>query len=214
MITLTAHRPLRLVGLLMFLLAAPAGSGHAGVTHYTSSWSRSVTVKTYSKSTHRKVPSSHTPGRRSSRASVCPLRPSAEDSVVRKVGSGRNDNNCVLFLRNQRGVNLPHKNLTTYASKLSIINSHIPRENSVAVIKTPGRNAGIGHLAEVTGLEENNGKVTMHLLEANNPKRGYFERTITGENLREIQRKANIVGYYTEPHETMKAQNSDNARYF
>jgi hypothetical protein len=130
------------------------------------------------------------------------------------VGNGANDNNCVLFLRQQRGVNLPNKNLTTYASKLSIINSHFPRENSVAIIKTPGSNAGIGHLAEVTDLEQNKGKVTMRLSEANNPKRGYYERTITGENFDEIQKKANIVGYYVEPNETIKAQTVLGSRYF
>ena len=94
---------------------------------------------------------------------------------------------------------LPPQNLTTYAAKVSIINSAAPREESVAIIKTPGRNAGIGHLAEVTGLEQKDGKVTMRLSEANNPNRGYYERTITGNNLEEIQKNANIVGYYVAP---------------
>ena len=115
------------------------------------------------------------------------------------MGNGANDNNCVLFLRQQLGINLPNKNLTTYTSKVSIINSHFPSENSVAIIKTPESNAGIGHLAVVTNFEKINGKVTMRLLEANNPKRGYYERTITGDNLEEIQKKANIVGYYVQP---------------
>ncbi|MGD9948164.1 MAG: hypothetical protein AB7U29_06740 [Desulfobulbus sp.] len=119
-----------------------------------------------------------------------------------------------MFLRQQRGIKLPAKNLTTYASKLSIINSHVPREGSVAVIKTPGRNAGIGHLAEITGLEQNAGKVTIRLSEANNPKRGYYERTITGKNLEEIRKEANIVGYYVSPRETIEAQRTSGTRYF
>jgi hypothetical protein len=105
-----------------------------------------------------------------------------------------------LYLRQQRGIKLPAQNLTTYASKVSIINASVPHEKSVAIIKTPGRNARFGHLAEVTDLEENNGKVTMRLAEANNPAPGYYERTITGESLEDIQKNAYIVGYYVEPY--------------
>jgi len=119
-----------------------------------------------------------------------------------------------LYLRQQRGIKLPAQNLTTYASKLSIINSPIPREKSVAIIKTPSINPGIGHLAEVTSLEQKDGKVTMLLSEANNPSRGYYERTITGKNLEDIQKKADIVGYYVEPRETTKAQNTPEPRHF
>ena len=53
----------------------------------------------------------------------------------------------------------------------------------------------------------------MRLSEANNPNRGYYERTITGKNLEEIQKNANIVGYYVEPHETIKVQSTPNPRY-
>jgi len=201
--------------LLMFLLVGQTSLVHAGTTSYTRSWSTSVTTRTYSTSSSRKVTRSHKPKNRSSRSPACPLKSSSTaNSVVRKVGNGTNDNNCVLFLRQQRGVNLPAKNLTTYASKLSIINAHSPRENSVAIIKTPGRNAGIGHLAEVTGLEQKDGKITMRLAEANNPKRGYFERTITGDTVEEIQKKANIVGYYVEPNEAVRAQSIPGSRYF
>jgi hypothetical protein len=193
------QRPLLIFVILVSVLAYQTDYCHSEVTNYTRSWSSSVTTRTYSTSTSRRVTPSHSPNNRSSYSAPCPIRSSADDSVTRKVGNGANDNNCVLFLRQQRGINLPDKNLTTYASKLSIINSHFPRENNVAIIKTPGSNARIGHLAEVTDLEQNNGKVTMRLTEANNPKRGYYERTITGENLEEIQKKANIVGYYVEP---------------
>jgi hypothetical protein len=133
--------------------------------------------------------------------------------VIRKVGNGTNDYNCVLYLRQQRGIKLPAQDLTTYASKLSIINSHVPHEKSVAVIKTPGGNARIGHLAEVTGLEQKEGKMIMRLSEANNPNRGYYERTITERNLEDIQKNANIVGYYIEPHETINAQGAPTSRY-
>jgi len=200
--------------LLMLLLACQASAGHARVTSYTRSWSSSVTTRTYSTSTNRRVSHPHTPKYRSSRSSVCPLRSSGADSAVRKVGNGRNDNNCVLFLRQQRGIKLPAKNLTSYASKVSIINASVPRERSVAIIKTPGRNAGIGHLAEVTAFEQEGGRVTMRLSEANNPKRGYYERTITGDTLEEVQKKANIVGYYVEPSESRQAQRVPGTRYF
>ena len=113
---------------------------------------------------------------------------------------------CVLYLRQQRGIKLPAQDLTSFASKLSIINTSVPYEKCVAIIRTPGGNARIGHLAEVTGLEQNDGKVTMRLSEANNPNRGYYERTITGKNLEDIQKNANIVGYYVEPYETVKVQ--------
>jgi hypothetical protein len=119
-----------------------------------------------------------------------------------------------LYLRQQRGIKLPAQNLTTFASKISIINSPVPHGKSVAIIRTPGRNAGIGHLAEVTGVEQKDGKVTMRLAEANNPGRGYYERTITGKNLKEIQKNANIVGYYVEPQETATAQRTPASRYF
>lgn len=215
MVTPISQRPLLIIIILVSALACRADYCHSQVTTYTRSWSSSVeTTRTYSTSTSRRVLPSHSPKKRSSRLAPCPLRSSMDDSVIRKVGNGANDNNCVLFLRNQRGINLPKKNLTSYAAKVSIINSHFPRENSVAIIKIPGRNAGIGHLAEVTKLDQENGRLTMRLLEANNPKRGYYERTITGENLEEIQKKANIVGYYVEPDEAIQAQGVSDARYF
>ena len=104
----------------------------------------------------------------------------------------------MLFLREQRGIHLPRINLTTYAAKVSIINAHIPRPHSVAIIRTPGPNARIGHLAEVLSLEKKNGKVRLRLYEANNPRRGYYKRTITGRSLREIEKRANIAGYYND----------------
>lgn len=200
--------------LLLFLLACLASSCHAGTTSYTRSWSSSVTTRTSTKSTTRRVAQPHIPKNRASRSATCPLKSSAANAAIKKVGHGANDNNCVLFLRRQRGIDLPAKNLTTYAAKLSIINSRSPREHSVAIIKTPGRNAGIGHLAEVTGLERKDGRVTMRLTEANNPRRGYYERTITGKNVEEVQKKANIVGYYVEPDATINAQSTSGSRYF
>jgi len=211
---LIMQRPLLIIVILVSILAYQTDYCHPQVTTYSKSWSSSVTTMKSSTSPSRSTTYSHTPVNRSSRSPSCPLRPSEDDSVIRKVGNGTNDNNCVLFLRQQRGINLPTKNLTTYASKLSIINSHFPRENSVAIIKTPGRYAGIGHLAEVTALEQKDGKVTMRLSEANNPRKGYFERTITGENLEEIQKKANIVGYYVEANDATQAQSALDSRSF
>lgn len=206
------QRALMIKAVLVFLLAYH-GLGQAAVTSSTTSWSTTVTTKTSSTSRTRRVTFSPATKNTSISSTACPIIPSAANPVIRKVGNGSNDHNCVLYLRQQRGIKLPDQNLTTYSSKLSIINSPVPQGRSVAIIKTPGRNAGIGHLAEVTGLEQKDGKVTMRLSEANNPTRGYYERTITGKKLEEIQKNANIVGYYVEPHEIIKAQGTQAPRY-
>lgn len=213
-------RALTIPAVMALLLAYQVGSCQAAATSYTRSWSTTVTTTTSSTSSTRRVTSSPTRKNTSISSPACPIPPSVAKPVIRKVGKGANDHNCVLYLRQQRGIKLPAQNLTTYASKVSIINSPVPHEKSVAIIKTPGRNAGIGHVAEVTGLELKDGKVTMRLAEANNPSPGYYERTITGKNLEEIQKNANIVGYYVEPyetvesHETVNAQGAPASRYF
>jgi len=193
------RRALLIKALLAFLLAYEVGLCQAAVTSSTSSWSTTVTTKTSSTSTSRRVTYSPTMKNTSIPSTSCPINSSAANSVVRKVGKGTNDHNCVLYLRQQRGIKLPAQDLTSFASKLSIINSSVPHEKSVAIIKTPGGNARVGHLAEITGLEQKDGKVTMRLSEANNPNRGYYERTITGKKLEDIQKNANIVGYYVGP---------------
>ena len=198
------QRALIIQVLLAFLLAHEIGLCQAAVTSSTSSWRTTVTTKTFSTSTSRRVTYSPTIQNTSRPSPSCPITASAAHSVVRKVGKGTNDHNCVLYLRQQRGIKLPAQDLTSFAAKLSIINSSVPNEKSVAIIKTPGGNASVGHLAEVTGLEQKNGKVTMRLSEANNPNRGYYERTITGKSLEDIKKNANIVGYYIEPYETVK----------
>ena len=200
------QRALMIQAVMAFLLAYQVSSCQTADASSTTSWSSTVTTKTSSTSTIRRITYSPTIKNTSISSTACPINSSAANPVIRKVGNGSNDHNCVLYLRQQRGIKLPAQDLTTYASKLSIINSRVPHEKSVAIIKTPGGNARIGHLAEVTSLEQKDGKVTMRLSEANNPNRGYYERTITGKNLEDIQKNANIVGYYVEPHETIKAQ--------
>ena len=182
---------------------------HAESTYYYRSWSSSTTTRTYSKPTNKKYQCVKQPTN-----APCPLKSSDEEPIIKKVGNGINDNNCVLFLRKQRGIRLPSKNLSSLSSKVSIINSHFPSTHSVAIIKTPGKNAGIGHLAEVLRFDEVNGKATMLLYEANNPTRGYYERTITGHSLEEIQKKANIVGYYIAPDHIVEAQESYKSHLF
>lgn len=207
------QRTLMINVLLAFSLAYQVNLCQAAVTSSTTSWSTTVTTKKSSTSTSRRVTDS-SPTRNTSEVSpACLINSSAANSIIRKVGNGTNDRNCVLYLRKQRGIKLPTQNLTTYAAKVSIINSPVPHEKSVAIIKTPGRNAGIGHLAEITALEQKDGKVTIRLSEANNPNRGYYERTIAGENLKEIEKNANIVGYYVEPQETIKVQSTPDQRY-
>jgi hypothetical protein len=208
------QRALIIKAVLAFFLTYEVGLCQAAVTSSTTSWSTTVTTKTSSSSTSRKVTYSPTT-KNTSRCSIAnPVISSSVNPVIRKVGKGINDHNCVLYLRQQRGIKLPAQDLTTFTSKLSIINSSVPQGKSVAIIKTPGGNARIGHLAEVTGLEQKDGRVTMRLSEANNPNRGYYERTITGKNLDDIQKNANIVGYYVEPHETVKAQSIPESQYF
>ena len=198
---------------IAFLLAYQISSCQTADASSTTSWSSSVTTRTSSTSTSRRITYAPTTNNSSICSITDPGNSSTVNPVIRKVGNGTNDQNCVLYLRQQRGIKLPTQNLTTYASKLSIINSPVPHEKSVAIIKTPGRNAGIGHLAEVTSLEQKDGKVTMRLLEANNPNRGYYERTITGKSLEDIKKKADIVGYYVEPRETIEAQGTAASRY-
>jgi len=207
------QRALMIPIVMAFILAYQVSSCQTADASSTTSWSTTVTTKTSSTSTIRRITSSPTITNSSIPSTACPLNSSAANPVIKKVGNGSNDHNCVLYLRQQRGIKLPAQNLTTYASKLSIINSRVPREKSVAIIKTPGRNAGIGHLAEVTSLEEKDGAVIMRLSEANNPTRGYYERTITGKKLEDIQKNANIVGYYVEPDEIIKAQSTPAPRY-
>jgi len=206
-------RALMIQFVMAFLLAYQGGTCQTADASSTTSWSTTVTTTTSSTSTTRRITSSPTIKNASISSTSCPVNFSAANPEIKKVGNGSNDHNCVLYLRQQRGIKLPAQNLTTYASKVSIINSRVPREKSVAIIKTPGRNAGIGHLAEVTGLEQKDGKVIMRLSEANNPTRGYYERTITGKKLEDIQKNANIVGYYVEPHEIIKAQTIPTPRY-
>ena len=207
------QRALMIQAVMAFLLAYQGSSCQTADASSTTSWSSTVTTKTSSTSTIRRITYSPTKKNASIHSTACPINSSSANSIIKKVGNGSNDHNCVLYLRQQRGIKLPSQNLTTYSSKLSIINSSVPREKSVAIIKTPGRNAGIGHLAEVTSLEQKNGKVTMRLSEANNPTRGYYERSITGRNLEDIQKNANIVGYYVEPNETINAQSGPHPRY-
>jgi len=208
------QRAFMIKAVLAFLLACEVSVCQAAVTSSTTSWSTTVTTRrSSSTSTRRNVTSSPTT-KNTSRCSLgAPVVSSTVNPVIKKVGKGSNDHNCVLYLRQQRGIKLPAQDLTTYAAKVSIINASVPQGKSVAIIKTPGGNARIGHLAEVTGLEQKDGKVTMRLSEANNPTRGYYERTLTGRSLEDIQKDANIVGYYVEPHETVKAQGTPESRY-
>ncbi|MDD2464552.1 MAG: hypothetical protein PHI97_11200 [Desulfobulbus sp.] len=122
-----------------------------------------------------------------------------EETVGRseKIGTGKFANNCVLYLRNGVGINLPKKNLSSFRSKLSIINSNIPIPGEVAVIKiNRGSYAKIGHLAEVVFVDRNLNGATIRLREANFPSSGYFIRTIVAENIDNAEKNANIVGYY------------------
>lgn len=182
---------------------------HSESSYYYRSWSSSTTTRTFSNPTNKANKRC-----KASNNIQCPLKTSDDDQISKKIGNGINDNNCVLYLRDQRGINLPSKNLSSISSKISIINSHIPAPHCVAVIKTPGKNSGIGHLAEVISIDEINGKSIMRLSESNNPTRGYYERTITGYDLEEIEKKVNIAGYYIEPYQGIEYNNAYNVKSF
>ena len=122
------QKTLMINAVLAFLLAYQVGLCQPTVTSSTTSWSTTVTTKTSSTSTSRRVTYSPTIKNTSKSSTACPINSSAANSVIRKVGNGTNDLNCVMYLRQQRGMKLPPQNLTTYAAKVSIINSAAPRQ--------------------------------------------------------------------------------------
>jgi CHAP domain-containing protein len=109
-----------------------------------------------------------------------------------KIGNGPNDGNCVLYLRENKNIKkLPH-GLITFEQKKKIATEHEPKKGSVAII-----NIGYwGHVALVTKVVSNGNKQSISLEEANNPTPGYWVRTISGKNIKDIEKEAHIVGYY------------------
>ena len=174
---------LLILGTILFCLI----NYEQGFTEYSSYHKVTTTITT----TRRIVRSQPAASSRS-----CPV---AVDNSGKSemIGTGRYGNNCVLYLRNEIGIELPRKDLTSYASKLSIINSKAPITGEVAVIKIDkGAYRNIGHVAEVLSVETANNAAIIRLREANFPASGYYIRTIIGKNIEEAQKNANIVGYY------------------
>lgn len=96
--------------------------------------------------------------------------------------------NCVLYARSQVS-SLPY-GLTTYASKLNIINHRFPRVGSVAVMPAPGDNAPYGHVAVVRNVAINpNGTLALTIQESNWGSCAIATRLVTPE-------ARNIQGYF------------------
>jgi hypothetical protein len=88
--------------------------------------------------------------------------------------------NCVLYARSQVS-SLPY-GLTTYASKLNIINHRFPRVGSVAVMPAPGDNAPYGHVAVVRNVAINpNGTLSLTIQESNWGGCNIYTRLVTPE---------------------------------
>lgn len=96
--------------------------------------------------------------------------------------------NCVLYARSQVS-SLPY-GLTTYSSKLSIINHRFPRVGSVAVMPAPGGNEPYGHVAVVRNVAiDPDGTLTLTIQESNWGGCAIFTRLVTPEG-------RNIQGYF------------------
>jgi hypothetical protein len=88
--------------------------------------------------------------------------------------------NCVLYARSQVS-SLPY-GLTTYTSKLNIINHRFPRVGSVAVMPAPGDNAPYGHVAVVRNVAINpNGTLALTIQESNWGGCNIYTRLVTPE---------------------------------
>jgi len=100
-------------------------------------------------------------------------------------------------LKNERHINLTSTNLKFWDAKLSIINKNKPKKGRVAIIEIPnGQYKIYGHVALVTSVDTKGKKQSITVEEANYPKHGYWRRTVVGKNIREVERKMNIRGYY------------------
>lgn len=182
-----------LAGFLILLIA----TSRAGRADSISSYSYSSTRSTYTRTTHSTPTRTSCPLQRSTRGSSATTAVPRDDGTSVKIGSGPFARNCVLYLRKERGIPLPQKDLSSFASKLSIVNSQMPAPGEVAVIRIgQGHYARIGHLAEVLSVEDNGYGATLRLREANYPTSGYYIRTIAANSLRQAEQNAGIVGYY------------------
>lgn len=184
--------------MLAVLLLLVVGTGRPSNAEYTSSYSYSSTHSTFTRTTRSAAPQASCPLKRGAKGSASSIvTVPRDDGTSMKIGSGPFAHNCVLYLRKERGIPLPQKDLSSFASKLSIVNSQAPAPGEVAVIRIDrGHYARIGHLAEVVSVEDNGYGATLRLREANYPASGYYLRTIAGRSLREAEKNASIVGYY------------------
>ncbi|WP_128958276.1 CHAP domain-containing protein [Bradyrhizobium guangzhouense] len=101
-------------------------------------------------------------------------------------------NNCVYFLTQDLGVNLPG-GLNTYVDKQQLRNvSGSPQPGDVAIISTTGKYAEEGHLALVTNVTAN----SITIVEAHWKGDTVDSRISTGSSLQDAEHRLNIYGYY------------------
>jgi len=123
----------------------------------------------------------------------CPV----QQQQVAPAGKIKNDDNCVYYVRDNKGVKRLPSGLTTYQGKLRIINTKTPRKGDVAIIKiNSGSFANIGHVAYVTDAKTQGKKAHLAIEEAHYPRRGIWTRAVTCDSLNSCGKSLNIVGYY------------------
>jgi hypothetical protein len=107
-----------------------------------------------------------------------------------------NAGNCVSYLKETKGIKLP-ANLVNWEAKRAIINAKEPKKGYVAIIRVPsGEWAPYGHVALLVEVRDNGREKRLVLEEANYPRAGIWQRTATGQTIKEIEKALNIEGYY------------------
>lgn len=118
-------------------------------------------------------------------------------SIAEKIGTGKYSDNCVKYLRYERGAKLPGTDLTYWPEKLKSIRTNKAKKGRVAIIEIPhGQYKSYGHVALVTNVDDKGKKKSITIEEANYPSPGYWRRKVEGRSLSEVEKKLNIRGYY------------------
>ncbi|MCX5846324.1 MAG: CHAP domain-containing protein [Deltaproteobacteria bacterium] len=109
--------------------------------------------------------------------------------TTKRLGSDPNGGNCAGYAQSQIK-NLGH-GLTSKKDKEDRRNSYRPKKNTAAII-----NEGpYGHVAVVEKVDNKGKNKSITIRETNYGYNGVTERKVTGRNMKEIEKKINIVGY-------------------
>lgn len=105
------------------------------------------------------------------------------------IGTGPYADNCVLYLKNVRGVKFPPGDLSYWPAKLRIKNQPKPKKGRVAIIEIlSGDFKPNGHVALVTDVDDKGKKMSITIEEAHYPKTGYWRRKVEGSKLSDIEK--------------------------